>query len=325
MKILPIKPIAVSVEEALTYIDGRREGTITSLKTGLSKLDKNLLDGVEWNKIFSIAGMSGSGKSTIVEMLKRNFCYHNDTPFKILSFEFEMSAAEQVSRNISGRMQKSTKWLFSGEEEKLKDDDIEEIRRIAGQLKDFPIYSVERVGSVDEIIATIKHFAKIHELKAKNEGLVVTIDHVLLTKGKQGEGEKEIIDDLFHQIMELKKVFIEIGIKVIFIMLSQLNRNIEQVERRSNVSLHYPAQSDLFGASSIFQCSDYVLVSHKPANLELQSYGPPREGFPKGLPIKNPKNPAQCMIYWHLIKHRSGEPKIMMMVDNLKNSAIDEY
>jgi RecA/RadA recombinase len=37
------------------------------LKTGFKKLDKALLDGIEWNRILTIAALSGGGKSITLE------------------------------------------------------------------------------------------------------------------------------------------------------------------------------------------------------------------------------------------------------------------
>lgn len=54
--------------------------------------------------------MSGSGKSIVLENLKRNFIkYNNPEEFYILSFEFEMASHDQLARNVSGTMKKDLK------------------------------------------------------------------------------------------------------------------------------------------------------------------------------------------------------------------------
>ena len=54
--------------------------------------------------------------------------------------------------------------------------------------------------------------------------------------------------------------------------------------------------------------------------LNMQTYGP------NNLPIVNPLNSKQAMIYWHLIKNRDGESGVVLsMVDNLQYSRVDEY
>lgn len=112
-------------------------------------------------------------------------------------------------------------------------------------------------------------------------------------------------------------------------MLSQLNRNLETPERVNNPFMHYPTKNDMFGASSVYYCSDVVIISHKPSVISAlgkeKFYGPPTKGYPKGLPIFHPQEKDRPMIYWHIIKERFGENKILAMVDDFKHSRVLEY
>jgi replicative DNA helicase len=315
---LRYKHISAAVNSSLNYIQGRRDGSIKSLSTSLKKLDNALLAGIEWNKIFTIGGMSGSGKSMLCEQLKRDIVEYNSEPVKILSFEFEMPSYEQVTRNLSGHLSIPVRDLYSAEKA-LDDDTFYKVVNIGKSLTKYPIYYVDDVGSVEEVINTILAFVKDNEDVAKGEtGLVVTIDHVLLTKGGQGQTEREIIASLYRALIGLKKRLISEGLRVLFIPLSQLNREIESIERKANPDYHYPNRNDLFGSNDIFMGSDYVLVIHKPQILNLATYGN------KGLPIVNSRT-NNALIYFHLLKHRSGEPKILIMEDNFKYSRIVEY
>lgn len=318
---LEVDHISVSSRQALEYIDGRRRGAIKSLKSGFSKLDNSLLGGIEWNRIFTIAAMSGSGKSVFLEQLKRQVLQLNDPEeLDILSFEFEMPSREQVIRNLSAMMEIPVGDLLSASTS-LTEERYEEVREAAKELAKLPIYSVESTGTVDQMFATILN----HIEKSKKKKLIITVDHVLLTTGKQGEEERKIIAQLYRAAVNLKKLCIKRGFDILFLFLSQLNRAIETPERVLNADLHYPTRSDLFGSSDIFMCSDYVLVIHKPAILGLDHYGKSNKTFKKGLPIQNPKDPAQAMIYFHLLKQRTGTPKVLMMVDKFQFSKIEEF
>ena len=322
---LQYRHINDAINEALVYIKGRKDGEIKSLKTGSRKVNNSLLDGVEWYRIFTIAAMSGSGKSTYCEQLKREFVDLNpDQKFKILSFEFEMPSSEQVIRNISGKMNRSVSNILSAKEE-LPDKQFLIAQKVANSLRKYPVYNVENSGTVDQIVDIIYKFARDKQLQKTKEGLIVTIDHVLLTKGKQGQDERRIVASLYRAMVDIKKIFRKNNIPILIILLSQLNRNIETPERILNGDLNYPTRNDLFGSSDIFMCSDYVLVIHKPALLSLSTYGKPNKMFPKGLPIWNPKSTNQAMIYFHLLKQRTGVPKVLMMLDNFKHSSINEF
>lgn len=233
---------------------------------------------------------------------------------------------DQLARDVSSSLQKSVKEIYSGFKP-LSDEEFEEISTTLDGYNDSPAFYVDHVGSAKDVIQTIIQFAENRRLLEQDKGLVVTIDHVLLTKGKNSEAEKAKIDDLSHSLVELKKYFSSTGLRVIFIMLSQLNRDIQDRERVSNPRQHYPTMNDLFAASSVYQCSDYVLICHIPARLAGMGahYGPPREGFKDGLPILCPDGSGHQMMYWHLIKERFGEPKVMMMFEDFKNSRVLEW
>jgi replicative DNA helicase len=174
------------------------------------------------------------------------------------------------------------------------------------------------VGTVDEMQSTIYNFIESREVKERNVSVVITIDHIILTKGNQNEQEKSILDNLYRMLNRLKKQFASEGIKVLFVALSQLNRDIESAERR-NPKYHYPTRNDIFGASSVYNGSDYVMISHNPSTIDgIESYGT------RQLPIKCDKT-NRAFIYWHLIKNRFGRTSIMKMRENFENSSIDDY
>ena len=113
--------------------------------------------------------------------------------------------------------------------------------------------------------------------------MIVILDHTLLTRGRSGEKEREILADLQRLFMEAKKWG-----QTTIIQLSQLNRNIETADRLNNPALHYPNRSDMFGSDSLFHASDLVLVLHRPEILRINSYSQ------NNLPVKD-------LIYMHLL------------------------
>jgi replicative DNA helicase len=324
---LRVNHVSKAVSSARQFINDRREGRIKSLKTPFNKLNSCLLDGIDWWRIMTIAGLPGSGKSTIASQIKKGFLDLNvEEDFEILSFEFEMRMEDQLARDIASKTDRSVKEIYSAQSP-LSDDAFDEVNSVLTSYANKPLYYVEEFGSATDVVQTIMSFCRDRGLTKDGKGLVVTIDHVLLTKGKQGEGEKQKIDALSHALVGLKQYFSSIGQKIIIIMLSQLNRDIGERDRVSNKKLHYPTMNDLFAASSVYQCSDYVLVSHIPGRIPGISvhYGPPREGFPYGFPVRCPDDPSREMVYWHLIKERFGDPKILTLVQDFQHSRLIEY
>lgn len=304
---LPYVQAAQPIKEALKYIDDRRTGRSKSLKTRWSKFNKLCMGGFEPGSLYTIGGISGSGKSSFVNTLQLDLCELNDTnEFVVLNFSFEMLNEKQIGRMLSYKMQKTTNELYSANlnetNEHLSDDDYNNATMYAKQIERYPLYFIDRPGTVDEIEATISYFQETF----KDKWLIVILDHTLLTKSKPGADERTTLADLQRVFIKAKKIG-----KTTIIQLSQLNREIESVDRLQNPSMQYPTRRDIFGGESVYQASDWVLILHRPEILGITCYGV------KKLPTKD-------MIYLHCIKAREGEPKILSFYNNLKYNSIEE-
>lgn len=259
-----------------------------------------------------------SGKSTILEELKRDFCNLNERDFYILSFEFEMLIEDQLTRSVASKVEKSVKELYS---QGAEIDDALEALDVYSQM---PIYFVDNVGTVQDIRETIVDFV-MNVCKPESKNIIITLDHLLLTKGKRGDDEKDIIDELMRTFVELKKYISSLGIKCLFVSLSQLNRDIESPTRVLSNQLHYPNKTDLFAASSTYYCSDYVIIAHRPASIPgiTRWYGPPKGKWNQGLPLKSER--GKDLIFFHVIKERFGSNTILFMEEDFKYSRLLEY
>ena len=308
--IADIKHISTATDEILDYINHRRKGTIRSLRTRWPKFNRQCMGGIEPNAIYSVCGISGSGKSSFANSLETDlFDLNPHDNFVVLNFNYEMLSSKQVGRKLSYKLNKTTSELYSSsnvdDTYKVSDTDFENILKHAETIKQYPIYYVDCPATVDEMRQIILSFRNQEQIK--NKWLIVILDHTLLTKGKATDSEREIISSLQKMFMEIKKYG-----RTTVIQLSQLNREIEDKDRINNPSLHYPMRRDIFGSDSLFQSSDYVIVLHRPEILGIEYYGITKE------PVKN-------IIYVHILKNREGEPKILKFENNLKYNRIDEF
>lgn len=303
-KSLTFKHISVASDEILTYIDNRRLGIVKSLKTRWDKFNTTCNGGIEQNSIYCIAGISGSGKSAFLNSLETDlFDYnHGSEEFVILNFSFEMLASKQVGRKISAKVRKTTSELYRTESP-LSDTEFIKVEEEAKKLGKYSIFYVDTPGTVEEIKNTILVF---NEKYAKDKWLIVTLDHTLLVKNMNAEKERETLVNLQRMFIELKKFN-----KTTIIQLSQLNREIEEIGRITNPTLHFPQRRDLSGSDSLFQAVDVMMVIHRPEVLGITRYGI------GGWETKD-------RIYLHVMKNRDGEPKILSFANNLKYNTIDE-
>lgn len=212
-----------------------------------------------------------SGKSVLLSQIRRDIIDHNpNEKILILSYEMEMLGVDQVTRDISSKIEMSTKQLYSADSEinPLSTQDLSKVNRIADAMKYYPIYIVDEIGTVEQIRDSILNFVETNQMLENNIGLVVTFDHSLLVDAPDGDSEKDVVDSLYRMLVKLKKHFETIGLRSMFIVLSQLNRNIESTERVINPNLQYPNKTDLFASSAAFYCSDVVIITHKPILVE---------------------------------------------------------
>ena len=204
--ILSIKHIKESTEEIVDYIDSRRKGETKSLKTRWDKLNNFCMGGIDWHTIVTIGGMSGCGKSSIANELETSlFDSNSDENFAVLSFNFEMVAMKQVGRKISSKLQITVGDLYSSKE-KLNDETFTLVKDAAEKISDnYNIHYVDVPGTVEQIYKTILHFHKTMSKDNPDIGIVIMLDHTLLTKGRQRDSEREILAQLYKMFMIVKK------------------------------------------------------------------------------------------------------------------------
>lgn len=282
-------------DEATAYIDNRRKHLITPLKTRWKKFNKACCGGIEPNMVFTIAGISGAGKSALANLIQFDLFDHNSNQdIVVLNFSLEMIGYRNIGRAVSNKLRKTTSELYSADSD-LSDTDYSDVKKAVDIFKRYNIYYIDKPCSVDYIGKTIDYF---HKNIAKGKWLIVILDHVLLVDGDSGERSTIVnLQKLFIEKKKLKNTTI--------IQLSQMNRNIEAPERINNPSTHFPMRSDLSASDAMFQASDYVLVIHRPELLNLSLYGMSR------LPVRN-------KVYLHFLKVRDGEPCILAFENDLK-------
>ena len=299
-----IRPMSVVAQEAINYIAGRREHTLSSLKTRWNKFNKQCMGGIEPNVVMTIAGISGSGKSSMANLLTSDLIDLNpNEDIIILTFPLEMVGFRQVGRMLSNKLRKTTSCLYSSETD-LDDNTFRQVINVSNQLKEYPIYFVDNPGTPSEVKKIIYDFYHTY-VEGRNVRFVIIYDHALLTKQ---------VGSIIETISELERVFIEAKKLPLtsIIQLAQMNRNIESSERINNPMSHYPMRSDISSSDSIFQASDYVMVIHRPEILNIQEYGP------NHLPVAN-------KIYLHILKNRdAGKPCILEFENDLAYNNIIE-
>jgi hypothetical protein len=147
--------------------------------------------------------------------------------------------------------------------------------------------------TVDEMCATIHYYM---DKNKKEDGtytnMLVTIDHSALFRVGKGQKDKfDMLGYLGEALTYMKKHY-----PIAFVVLSQLNRNIDAPERsRDGEYGNYVLDSDIYGSDALLQHADVVLGINKPSIRRIRQYGP--EKF-----IIDDED----MLVFHFLKSRNG-------------------
>lgn len=308
-KVLKIKSQSEVAKELMKNVRDKSKGLIPTFKTEYPGLNNILDGGIETNSIVTIAGSPGAGKSTVAELI----CYsiHKtalDLGFEILglNINLEMIPRETLGRIVARESKKDSATLYSIRED-LEEEEINRIEKeILPYLLKYNINYVTEEASADDIIETIYTFWKKNcqdKRGKKRKMLLVELDHTLLVESN--DDDKTKVDYLYRKLKNLKIKIADEGGNVVYIILSQLNRNIMEKERINNPYMHEPIESDIFGSSAANMNSDYLIIAHGPGKLKLKSYT--FRNLPVRVKIK--ETGKYCnFIYFELLKNRKGEP-----------------
>ncbi len=283
------------LKESLDYLKGRKEGLITSIKTPWVKFNDATTDGIEWNTLTVVAGRPGSGKTLIKDQIIREaFVLNPNEVFNVLEFQLEMLARMSAVREYSAVLAKPYKYLCSADG-KLSDEDLQRCYEYAKKKVNLPIDIVENSVTADEFKAIIEEYMEEKKVLGKYIKTIITLDHSILLKKKNGQQRLDALSDLGEVLTELKRKY-----PILFIVLSQLNRNIDNPERNEDGKYgNYVLESDIFGGDAMLQHADTVIGINRPAKQKIRFYGPDK------YIIED-----ETVLVMHFLKCRNGDTRM---------------
>ena len=275
-----LKTVAVLNEEAKKIIQEERSGKQLGLYTRFGQLNRAVGKYFRFGQVTAVAGLSGHGKSTIVNMLLQDFENSElNGIFKerliIVHNSFEMPPVTELLRDLGGKTGRSHLNLLSSEYNgseynRLSDEEFRHIEQVLDNSVETDHYYFDEPTNINGIIANInaavQHFQDKYDVKFVPK-VVVAIDHTLLVEGEDGDTVIDTMTRIGKLAIALKKS------NYLVILVGQLNGNIESPERLRNVQLHYPQKSDIYAQAQIYNASDNVLIIHQPSLIGIKEYG----------------------------------------------------
>lgn len=273
----------------------RKKGEIKSLKTRWKSFNSIGINGIEWQSLITIGARPGVGKTFVAATIARDLQELNkDQDFNVLHFQFEMLAENMGIRELSAGTGLNIRYIQSAEDDGMKPldwEDLTKLRTYSEKHSERKEFIVDTPMTVDQMKSTIIAFYETHERRP----IVITLDHTLLIKQSPTERNKQItLQNLAVMFTEIKNRY-----PVTFIVLSQLNRTIDEAERQRPGTLgNYPTEADIYGSDWLMQCSDVVIAYNRPAKYNLSMYGPLKYHI---MPHD------KYLLAAHVLKNRFGE------------------
>ena len=259
-----------AVNQSIMVVKQARLGNRDVFPTLWKRLNRNLLGGLQPGKLYVIAGRPGVGKSAFSNQLIFDTLDANPgKKIRVLYWSFEMPGYQQILRTGSKIVKKEVADLLSVDNV-LSDVDFKTYAARMQKYKKYPIYFNNIPRDMQFIMDANEELASEHP----NDIVINLLDHSRLVRGNE-ETELRRLNTISKGCMWLQS---KLG--TINILLSQLNRNIEQEHRAKNQ--YQPLLSDLFGGDSIGQDAHVVMILNRPYDL----YGitePYCNEDPKGL------------------------------------------
>jgi len=275
------KSIKTAVNTSLTHIKTGMLGKRNVFPTNWNRLNKNLLGGLQPGKMYVVAGRPGVGKSAfsnqlIFDVLDKN----KNKNVLVLYWSFEMPGYQQILRAGSKGANKQVLELLSVER-KLSDEAFKAYRDEVIKYNNYPVFFNNVPRSMEFIKDT-----NVEICNSKPDATVINVfDHSRLVLGN-AETELQRLNTVSKGCMWMQS-----RMGTINILLSQLNRNIEQEHRAKNQ--YQPLLTDLFGGDSIGQDAHVVMMLQRPYDLY-------------GITEKYCNEDPEGLLACHIEKNRDG-------------------
>lgn len=297
----PLLPVSErnALEKALHKIKARRQGDIKSLKSAWPKFNDAFCDGLEWRTITVVGARPGTGKTLFMEQLISDIIVHNaDQNFRVLKFQMEMVDETSGVRKLSLNTGADYNTLMSkGGVQVDKNIFYKCVEYYENSAKTDIINVVYDACTVDEMCATIHYeMEKYKQKDGTYTNMLVAIDHSALFRVGPGQKDKfDMLGSLGEALTMMKKKY-----PVAFIVLSQLNRNIDDPKRQEDGTYgNYVLDSDIYGSDALLQHADVVMGINKPSIRKIRHYGPDK------FIIED-----EDVLVFHFLKSRNGTTRI---------------
>ena len=250
------------INEAVKAIHNYQNGTFNAIKTSYPFLNELCLGGLLPGIIITILGRPQNGKSYIVQQLREDIMRDKDRNIATLLYNLEMPWFSLLLVQIKKRIGKSFKDILSTIP---TEDEIKIMKEITDDFRDDRLTTITTALTPSDWEYTTRAWI---EQNLDKDQLFILYDHAGITKGTN---KLEAIFELMERANNIK---LDYSNKVTFIILGQLNREIERLFRTRDLNpINLRVTSEyIYGSDALQQYSDIIVASTIPQRFGLEKY-----------------------------------------------------
>lgn len=308
------RPRKSTYTEGLQYMAGRMSGKIKSLRTPWEKFNAAGTLGIEWQSTVILAGRPGSLKSAIKDnIIQESFDLNKDQKFRVLDFRFEMLGKVTALREFSSAIARPYKDLCNAGDTPLTKEEYMrcyEYAKTKANSEEYPVDIIDEPCTVQDFTNIIMEYMEEFKTTSGYTPTIIAVDHSLLfEKAPYESSDHEMLAHFGKALTKLKKRY-----PIIFLVLSQLNRAIEEPSRSEDgKASNYIKTSDIYGSDALLMHADLVIGLNRPALSGIKFYGSLR------FVVSGPE-----MLAVHWLKVRNGETLISFFECDFNSMTIRE-
>lgn len=236
------EPVGKLIPSVLEDLDRRQKGGVSGIKTRFDDVDERLMGGIRPGDLVVIAGRPSMGKTAFGVQIGANAAMDGNT---VMVFTLEMSRQQITERLLAqvGGIEFSR--IITGN---LEDSDYDRMAAAIGKLHEIPLL-IDDTGGM-----TVQDIAARARAQAKSGGLSLIVVDYLQIMGYAGRAmsRNDQLGEMSRQMKALAK-----ELNVAFILLSQLNRDVEKRQDKR------PLMSDLRESGAIEQDADLIVMMYR--------------------------------------------------------------
>lgn len=250
------------INDAIRTLNRFQKGDVNPIKTSFDFLNDICLGGLLPNLIISILGRPAHGKTYLASQIKEDILKDTTRDIGLLYYNWEMPAFALLLTQLKKKLNKQYVDILYNEPTEQEQPIYKEV---AGEFRDDRLITVERSLTPTEFDYVTRKYVSENLHK---EQLFVVVDHIGITKGTNKQ------QTIFEILEVMNGIKLDYPNKITFIVLGQLNREIEKLWRTRDINpINLRVTSEyVYGADAIMQYSDVIVASVIPSRAGLEEY-----------------------------------------------------